>query len=127
MIFVFCPSHNPLYQVTPAAEELHRPHPQPQPQGAPRVRQEGDQGERGDERLRDPHLLVQGKFKHWEVFPLSSTKKLPVYLLETDRYIDTIKICWYLSTLVDLQGFGQFDSTVPSNKLSKSIGIAELL
>ena len=93
MIFVFTPVHHPVYEVTPATDCLHRPHPQPQAQGAPRVRQEGDQGERGDERLRDPHLLVQGELKHGEVCPLPSTKKLPVYLLDQDIVVKSFQIC----------------------------------
>ena len=93
MLPVFCPLHHPVYEVTPAADCLHRPHPQPQPQGAPRVRQEGDQGERGDERLRDAHLLVQGELKHGEVCPLPSTKKLPVYLLEKNIVVKSFQIC----------------------------------
>lgn len=33
----------------------------------------------------------------------------------------------FVDTFDDLQGLEQFDSTVPSNKLSKSIAIADLL
>ena len=78
---MFSPVHHPLHQATPGGDELHRPHPQPQPQGAPRVRQEGDQRERGDEGFGYAHLLVQAQLKHGEVCPFPSSKKLPVYLL----------------------------------------------
>ena len=109
-----------------AGDQLHRPHAQPEPQGAAYVRREGDQGERGDEGLSDGHLLAQAQLNHREVFPLPTTKEFSIHLSENVDFKEkTTTFTWY--TFVDLQGFGQFDSTVPSNILSKSIETADLL
>ena len=64
-----------------AGDQLHRPHAQPEAQGAAYVRSEGDQRERGDEGLGDGHLLAQAQLNHREVLPLPSTEELSIHLL----------------------------------------------
>ena len=72
---------NPVQNANSDPDELHRPHAQPQPQGAANVRHEGDQRERGDEGLGDGHLLTQAQHNHRELLPLPSTKELSIHLI----------------------------------------------
>ena len=54
---------DPCEQTESAAEELDRPHAQPESQGTPEVSDESDKGELRDVRVGDRHLLVYGKVK----------------------------------------------------------------
>ena len=54
---------DPSEQTEPAAEQLDRPHAQPESQGPPEISDECRNGERRDVRAGDRHLLVYGKVK----------------------------------------------------------------
>ena len=52
---------DPVQNANSHPDELHRPHAQPEPQGAAQTRQEGGDRELWDVGLSHLHLLLQGK------------------------------------------------------------------